>query len=177
LYLLFFVLVLFDSLRFKNRKTVECFCIPKAFFFFVYLIIEVTDEFTRESDIFLWAWPWKIRRCCHITRAACQLICLGWILLAIVLAGRFIDITERYKFWAYSGVCLVAVSVVALLEFVFKNSQWLLRNSVPFVVPFSIQNFFVLLMAIFHWPYELVVDQQYEDSAAGEVQEDLIVEG
>jgi hypothetical protein len=176
LYLQFFVLVLFDSLRFKNRNTVECFCLSKLVFFVPYLAIEVLDEFARESDIFVWRVSQKFRNSCDFARLCCQVVCGVWIAIAILLAGRFTDVTERYKFWVYAGVFAVALSVAGTLAWLFRDAKWLLLNSVPFVAPFSIQNIFVMLMALFHSPYEVVVDQQYEDSAAGEVQEDLIVE-
>jgi hypothetical protein len=84
-------------------------------------------------------------------------------------AGRLMDITEQEKFSVYAGVCLIAVTILGALEFLLKYTHFLQQKSLPLVIPFSIQNFFVLPMAIFHWPYQLLVDQHSEDTGTADM--------
>jgi hypothetical protein len=169
IYLLFFILVLFDSLRFKNRKTDSCFCVPKILFFCTFLTIEVIHRFGGSSGILLWRFNEKNERLVRAGRVLCEVISCVWIMGAVFFAGRFTDVTEQYKFSVYAGVCLVAVTVLGALEFLVKHSIFFQQNSLTFVIPFSVPNFFVLLMAIFHWPYEVLVDQQYEDTGTADM--------
>jgi hypothetical protein len=37
------------------------------------------------------------------------------------------------------------------------------NNALPFILQFSIINFFSILMAYFHWPYEIQKDLAYDE--------------
>jgi hypothetical protein len=152
-YLLFFGLTLFDSLRFKNRKIGSCFFAPKIVFFALFWLAEIV----RDSEVcnipyIVWFPRW---------------VYVGWALFVTVNTARFIDVTERYKFAVYAGVSVGAILVVAGVCFLCAKSEELGNTSLPFVVPFSVQNFFVLLMTLFHWPFELLTDRQYQGTEDG----------
>ena len=159
-YFRFFILVLFDSLRYKNRKTDECFFIPKiAFSIFNFLVLvshRIYDVLSSSSQVI------------HETYSIIDLfetfllvIYLVWVGFSIAVAGCQVDITERYKYIIYCVSGLTALTLLALSD-IFLGFLGLFENSaLKFVEEYSIMNVFVMLMAYFHWPYEVLHDQNY----------------
>jgi hypothetical protein len=152
-YLLFFGLALFDSLRFKNRKIGNCFFAPKVVFFSMLWL----EEVVRNSEIYDTPYvAWLLRW-----------VYVGWALFVLVNTARFIHVTERYKFALYAGVSAGAILAVGAVTFLCARSPALGNTSLLFIVPFSVQNFFVLIMTLFHWPFELLTDRQYQGTEDG----------
>lgn len=97
------------------------------------------------------------------------------MIVAIVSAGAFIDITEKYKFSVYSNVSIICISVIMFVDFVLKPRRIFQDTSLSFAIHFTVQNLFVLLMVVFHWPYETLTDQQYHDTGEGVSENDFFV--
>lgn len=176
-YLQFFVLTLFDSLRYKNRKIGRCFFAPKILFFFLLLITEILHSFIDDSQttIFIEKFTPQIKILIHILHQINNAFYIFWMIVAIVSAGAFIDITEKYKFSVYSNVSIICISVIMFVDFVLKPRRIFQDTSLSFAIHFTVQNLFVLLMVVFHWPYETLTDQQYHDTGEGVSENDFFV--
>lgn len=74
-----------------------------------------------------------------------------------------IDVTENYKFTAYATTSISSFLVVTIFE-LLSQLKLLRHTSLSFVMVFSVQNCFVLIMTIFHWPFELLTDREYQDT-------------
>lgn len=184
-YFEFSILVLFDSLRYKNRKTGQCFFGPKLLFLLVSSIIFIVSQLFNDQnshDMYrqfndakeldhnfvlemLQRDPLKPKL--PTFSLMFSIIYLIWLFYVIFFAGLEVDVTEQYKFNMYlviAGVSILVLIPIHILDVLQSNS--LLRySSLVFVTDFVIKNMFVFLMAYFHWPYEVLQDQQYIDSA------------
>ncbi|OHT14967.1 hypothetical protein TRFO_14630 [Tritrichomonas foetus] len=176
-YLQFFVLALFDSLRYKNRKIDSCFFAPKLLFFIFFALIEILHGFIDDSQttLIMFMVPSIVRHIVSILQRILGIIYLIWMIIAIIRAGTFIDITEKYKFSVYSSVSIMSISVVMIVDLIILPYKLLQNTSLSFVLNFTAQNLFVLLMAIFHWPYETLMDQQYHDTSQGVTENDFFM--
>lgn len=173
-YLLFFMLTLFDSLRYKNRKIGSCFLAPKYLFMAASLVIECAHSFVEHSQVYIFAEMVSngSRTLLRVLQWFVTLLYMIWMLSSIMKAGYSIDVTERYKFTVYSIVSLFSVVVLVIFQ-VLDQTNAVINTSLGFTMKFAIQNCFVLLMAVFHWPYELLTDSQYRGTGDGEVQNDF----
>ena len=173
-YLSFFILVLFDSLRYKNRKTDTCFFIPKIilcvlmFTFYaahgIYDELHMYDEQTGRDPT---------ENALAITELV---LYLSFVVLAgfsIVASGIQVDVTERYKFNIYLSSGIIAVLIMAVAQILF-SMRIIYGTSLSFVLKFATENVFTLLMAYFHWPYE-VLQEQYDGTQNQEEQPEFFV--
>jgi hypothetical protein len=62
---------------------------------------------------------------------------------------------------AASGTATASLGLVHLL---FDSLPKLRHTSLRFVMAFAVENLFVLLMAVFHWPYELLHGTQFGET-------------
>ena len=153
-YLSFFVLTLFDSLRYKNRRTDKCFFVPKAIFTVIIFWSLVSHGLNDTHGL-------------TFMEVVLAIIYGFWLVSSVVLASVGVDITERYKFHMYLTAVgsFLAILTLAYLFFV----QWGIcpNRDMHFIVTFAVANMFVLLMGCCHWPYEVLHDQGFADSAGG----------
>ncbi|EAX96197.1 hypothetical protein TVAG_000260 [Trichomonas vaginalis G3] len=153
-YLKFFILVLFDSLRYKNRKTDKCFFVPKIILCSIIYLADVVSEigFTVfDKKIIFMAYFNIVLFCGYIV----------WCIFCIIVASIQVDITERYKYIIYLVSGSVSIALIFLYGVIFSFLPKFKDSALRFVGVYSIQNVFVLLMAYFHWPYEVLHDQDY----------------
>jgi hypothetical protein len=165
-YFRFFVLVLFDSLRYKNRKTNMCFFVPKIGFAVVQFVVAVThgvsDDVVSFGDS-----PSERNHSKNFfekVEGMLYVVYITWTIIAVIRASAQVDVTERYKFRMYlasAGFSLLSLGVV---QIVFKRLDLFSQSSLHFAISFAVQNVFVLLMAYYHWPYEMLHDQTYVDT-------------
>jgi hypothetical protein len=163
----FYILVIFDSLRFKNRKISDCFFAPKVAFFLVFLIFHTEQEVLRsvieQTTLSKFS---AFEAVIAGVRIIFEIAFVCWLGFAVMRSWRDSDVTEAHKFVLYLSVCGVMLSVHALLECLGHILTFFQRSCAAFVIRISIDNFFVLLMTLFHWPYEVIADQYI---APGEV--------
>ena len=224
-YLRFFIFVLFDSLRFKNRRIGRCFFIPKIFFFFFFLFFEIISSLIQAKKAVDFKWPntllQSFKKPNLITnknemakiyknelkfnkrlnmysneRLLHNNLCFGlinndvydgndgknfygktvyflskifdlsfitWFIIVIIRSFKDIDVTERYKFFMYFSVTAVMFLLIGITDCFLARMKKFANTLIPFLFKLSIHNFFAILMMIFHWPYELITDQQYLD--------------
>lgn len=164
-YFEFFILALFDSLRFKNRKIQRCFFTPKISFILVLFLISLSHRIyttitsfdtspTLRQD--------KVESVFRLVDLILYLLYCVWFVVSVVLALYQVDITERYKFNVYSVTCFISLVLLALSQFLhffgaFEN------KTLNVFVPIATINIFVILMYYFHYPYE-VIDGRYDNS-------------
>lgn len=159
-YLKFFILVLFDSLRYKNRKTDNCFFIPKIAFSVVMYIFSIAEEIYNELSEFA---P-QIKPSTSLIRyinivIMCAYIC--WAGFSVIISSFQVDITERYKYIIYITSGITSIALMTIYTILFNVFGFFAQSAIRFVGFYSIQNVFVMLMTYFHWPYEVLHDQDY----------------
>ena len=172
-YFRFFILVLFDSLRYKNRKTDSCFFIPKIAFTLVMFIVSLIHNVFRMITSFDTSPINNIsttERILGLTELILLLLFLVWFALSVIFAGFQVDITERYKFNMYVCVSATALLILAIMSFLYFFLGFLRNAAITFVETFTIQNLFVIIITYFHWPYE-VIDSAYEETKKNESNE------
>jgi hypothetical protein len=164
IFLKYFSLVLFDSLRFKNRKIGEYFYTPKLIFFMFFFVAnceECLTTFGRFQRIGATSVSW-FETAIMSARAVFEGAFVGWLALSMFRSSREMDVTESYKFSLYSVLCLATIVTLFLNELVDQFFTFSERSALCFVARITAQNLFILLMALFHWPYELMSDQYLE---------------
>jgi hypothetical protein len=164
----FFVLVIVDSLRFKNRKKDRCFFIPKAVICCVLLISSVAHGVY--DDLSLFGLPRvaadNIEGGLRWTELYLNFFYLIWVSICIGLAIFANDATEQFKRMMYLLTGGAAATTVAVIEYLFGFFPGLKHTALHFAISFGIKNLYVLLMAYFHWPYAIKRDQRFGDIAA-----------
>ena len=167
-YLSFFILVLFDSLRYKNRKTDSCFFVPKItlciLMFIFYAAHGIYDELHMYDDQ---SGRDPTENALAITELVLYLIFVVFTGFSIIVSGIQVDVTERYKFNIYLSSGIIAVLIMAVAQVLF-SMRFIYGTSLSFVLKFAVENVFTLLMAYFHWPYEVLQDQQYDGTQNGQ---------
>jgi len=162
-YYSFFVLALFDSLRYKNRKTDKCFFLPKAVFtimmFVVYSLASIMEEIS--------SLPLNGSKANNQIYSNLQtfvyIVYLVWVVISIFVSGYKVDITEKYKFYMYLSCGIVALIFTYGTKILHKWFNFFDHSSLGFVMQYASENVFSLLMAYFHWPYEVFQDQIYTE--------------
>lgn len=158
-YVIFFLLTLFDSLRFKNREVQNFFYLPKSILSFIVGSAVFVHGFLQALD------DYKVF---HVPVSPLQLN-LMWIIrfgiatallylfIIIILSFINVDPTEKFKFNLY--VLSVTLSFLSILIGYFLKEG----NSLSFTIEYAIVSMFSILMAYFHWPYEVIKDQVYDE--------------
>lgn len=170
-YFQFFILVLFDSLRYKNRKTDRFFFFPKITFCIILFLSSVIHGIYDDISSFHGAATENydsIEEILRWTQIMLNIFYLVWAIISIALAGIQIDIIERYKFYMYVATGGTSLFVFAIVRVLFNAFKLFQNSAIHFVMIFSIQNSFVLMMMYFHWPYEVINDQTYADETEKE---------
>lgn len=161
-YLSFFILVLFDSLRYKNRKTDTCFFIPKVVLCLTMMIMYaahgIYDELHMYDDA---TGRDPTESALSFTELALYLVFVVYATVSIIISSIKVDVTERYKFNIYLSSGIIAVAIMAIAQVLF-SFKFVYGTSLSFVLKFAAENVFTMLMAYFHWPYEVLQDQQVE---------------
>ncbi|EAY20131.1 hypothetical protein TVAG_366390 [Trichomonas vaginalis G3] len=174
-YMCFFILVLFDSLRYKNRKTDRCFYIPKiimcSIILIVYSIHGIYDK------LHLIAEHNKNYNTTAITSVAEMVVYLTFLLytiLSILISASRVDVTERYKFNIYLSSGLIAVIIMGACQ-ALSSFKLFSESSLSFVIKFAVENIFSFLMVYFHWPYEVLMDEYNGPQDNNEPEADFFV--
>jgi hypothetical protein len=165
-YFRFFVIVLFDSLRYKNRKTDKCFFVPKIAFVLAHFIISVIHG-VGDDVAFFGDSPLERSHSEGTSERAetvFYFIYLVWVVRSVFAAASQVDVTERYKFNMYLSAVAFSLLALGMVQLIFHWLQLFGRSSLHFAISFAVQNVFVLLMAYCHWPYEILQDQTYLDN-------------
>ena len=159
-----FILLLLDSLRFKNRKTDECFFLPKIVWAVVIFIVSLIHDITKNSNSrFL---QLEDTSADHFGRFMYSLISFLFIfnvMLSIVKSCIKVDSTEKFKSVVYMITCIIILALLFASETCFNYYGLFSNTSIPITALFALQNLFSLIMTYFHWPYEVLEDQEYLD--------------
>lgn len=160
-YVKFFVIALFDSLRFKNRRISQCFFLPKLLFFGVYALAQIQYEYTRCVDVQsvrVGPKPW-FDTAVVVVHWSLEVVFVCWIVFVCVRSRQEIDITEKFKFSVYVTVSAITLTIMCALEVLGQSIGFINISCYGFIIRISTENLFVVLMLTFHWPYELISDQ------------------
>lgn len=156
-FLRYFILVLFGSIVYRNRGLGKCFYLKRILLMILDFSLDLFNLMINSNEISLkflnFAITSNFKQLFFIFRAIVfGLICI-WIGISIFKASVSCDSTEEYKFNSYIAVSVVYL-LVHLIALFGHNLPYIRYSSVLFVLEFTCQNFFVYIMAIFHWPYE-----------------------
>ena len=160
-YFRFFIIVLFDSLRYQNRKIYSYFYVPKILFIIINFIIELIYSILNSKEIILNNFYFNQNHLLlfKYLEIFLSIIFYIWVIIVTFKSYLFIDITERYKFNIYIIISIISFLIIISNQFVFQQISLFSNSSLSFLLSFSIQNFFVILMIAFHWPRESILDQ------------------
>lgn len=156
---IFFLLALFDSLRFKNRETNFWFYFPKVFLSGFVGLLTISEGLLRVyiniSELNFSESLSSLIELIQQIIAPVFAITFFYILVVIFLALKEVDLIERYKLNLYIltfSICLLS----GLIGYQFKK-----ENALIFTIQYAIISLFAILMAYFHWPYEVKKDLIY----------------
>ena len=85
------------------------------------------------------------------------------IVISIIMSCIKVDSTEKYKSNVYMVTFMLFLSFICAAIFAFDYLNLLENTSIPSALFLAIQNIFSLVMTYFHWPYEVLEDQEYID--------------
>lgn len=165
-YFYFFILTLFDSLRYKNRKTDKYFFLPKIILFFIYIAIVFIDTSAHHIPLLDELFLPRLNRSedlMYIVRLASEIFFILLITVSILKAWFQIDITERYKFNMYIVSTATAIVTMIVCDFILNAVNKGKASSMKFITKFILKNLYTILMGYFHWPYEVLNDQTYDN--------------
>jgi hypothetical protein len=167
-YFRFFILALFDSLRFKNRKVTAWFYISKLSFIMIMFASTVVHGIYDDITLFVQQHPGKdnLEEGLRGTELALYRAYIVWAGITIVNAGVVVDVTESHKFYLYCAGGVTAVGTMAIVHLLFESFVTLRRSSLRFVVGSGVENLFVLLMAYYHWPHALLTQKDINKANA-----------
>ena len=154
-YVRFFIIVLFGSFNYANKRIGRRFFVPKlvyAAIVFVVCLWRGRTEFPNRSP--------NVNVAEYLDRALSAFY-YAWLLFEAVRSYTVTDITERYKYNMYVVASIVLIAT-SLFTRTFLATNY--RTSLTFTLLFSVENVFALFMAYCHWPYEVMHDQSYVDS-------------
>ena len=157
----FFMLIILDNLKLKDRRDRGYFFLPKIALFIIQLIVESittillenTSSFSTTSTYILFKQLRQIITSIYII----------WFIFLILKTFKVIDQTEKHKFYIYTIVFSITL-LLSLGEPYYDLISFLSGTSGSFAIHFSSLHAFVILMAFFHWPFESSIDQQYNDA-------------
>jgi hypothetical protein len=138
-----FILIIVDSLRFKNRNTGGCFFVPKAVFGVAHFLVLTGIETLFKVEV-------------KVLKSGMEMVYILWTAVAVVAANLRVDPTERYKWNIYVGAGAIALAILAVVHVLFVAMSRFRTSAVGFIVNYGVANVFALLMAYLHWPYEVV---------------------
>ena len=171
-----FILILFDSLRCKNRKTDSFFFAPK----FVLAIIQfiASLSFVLYKDMLNGdpLYSADVEDKLNWAEFIIRYLFYAYIVVSIVRASIDVDVTERYKLIIYIASCGTALCITLIADLINKFSSFGAESSIKFITNYSVKSIFVMLMIYFHWPYEILNDQAYDESGpSNQLQSDFFV--
>ena len=165
-YLHFFIISLFDSLSFKNRKINHYFFGIKIIFFLIHFIFSFYTKiqndpllFEQNDQIFLD----PLKGISSMPIIIIEFLYITWVVYYTINSYFKVDITERYKYNIY--VIISWLSFIPVLIINIGSSFFTLdffRYSPIKYFSFLIENFYVANIALFHWPYEFLHDKQFD---------------
>jgi hypothetical protein len=159
-----FILLLLDSLRFKNRKTDEYFFIPKVIWAIVIFIVSIIRSITADSrSHFLHLEESKADYYEKMTHAFIGILYLINVVLSIIKSYIKVDSTEKFKSVVYMITCTIVLALLLASDICFNYFGIFENTSIPVTALYALQNLFSLMMTYFHWPYEILEDQEYFD--------------
>ena len=160
-YVKFFVISLFDSLRFKNRRISECFFLPKLVFFGLFLLSQGQYEYAKGLELETVAFGTRswTAAALLVIHWVLELAFMGWFIFVCIRAHKEIDVTEKFKFSVYISVSVLTLVILWGLDVLGQGVGFFNISCYGFVLRISTENLFVVLMLTFHWPYELISDQ------------------
>lgn len=144
-YARFFILVLFGSFRYANKKIETTFFVPKlvyALVLFAASVFKSYNSFPQVSPAFALA---------TYVDHGLYVLYLIWFFSELIRAVFVVDVTDLYKLKLY--VCSACVFIAASI---FVRQTY--NSSLSFTLLFSTENVFALFMAYCHWPYEVMHD-------------------
>ena len=164
-YFRLFILVLFDSLRYKNRKTDKCFFLPKVLYSIITFMMLLYSEMHSNSSSYTVEniENSTTKETIRFINTLLFTVYLVWCSISIIIAFLKVDVTERYKFSIYAVAGASALILLAVSDVLFNFFGFFSESSLGFIEDYAIQNVFVMLMIYFHWPYEVLQDQTYMD--------------
>lgn len=161
-YFHFFVLALFDSMRYKNRKTDRCFFTPKITFSVVQFLVSAFRGVSYDFISF-GAAPFggdKFDYALAQADAVLSAVYYLWVLWSIAVAAYQVDVTEQYKFHKYLATVSSSLLVLGIVRVLSGYFDLPSARSTYFTVSLAVQNALVMLMAHYHWPYEVYRDHR-----------------
>jgi len=160
-YVNFFMLVILDNLKLKDRRDRGFFFLPKIVLFIIQLVVEsITAILNENTSSFSTTSTYTVFYQIHKLITG---IYIAWFIVLSLKAFKSIDQTEVHKFVVYTIVFCITL-VLSLSETFAEKLSFLQGTSGSFAMQFSSLHAFVILMAFFHWPFESSIDQQYNDA-------------
>ena len=166
-YIMFFIFTLFSSMAYKNRKTPKLFLESRIIYividFFVDLLYLVITSNELPETFIPFDLTNNLERKTLLVKNTLLVIYCVLLLISIIKSMIMIDITEKYKFKVYLASSLAAL-LPLIVVYIFDAYEMFKDTSLGFLTTFALQNSYVLLMTLFHWPYEVILDQEYHNA-------------
>jgi hypothetical protein len=173
-FLRFYALGLFELLRFKNKKIEPCLLLRKAAFGALYFVAHFAHQVlaSSRSGVRLGRLP-PFDLALAINRAVFDVAFIAWLGYTVGRSWRQIGAPEVPAFGTYCLTCGIVLAEHLILDTMSTVVPFLATSCLAFVLKISVDNFFVILMLMLHWPYERT-SNRYVAPHNAKVQTDIL---
>lgn len=156
---MFFIITIIDNFRLKDKPDKGFFYQPKVAFLIVRIIVGSVVAIGKEDCIF----SYEVTNVFRVLLLIVNALFAVYLLVLLILAFKKTDPTSLHTYIVYTIIFILTILFNVLPVF-FDKIPFLENTSGAFSMQFSALNCLTILMAYFHWPYERIIDQQYNEA-------------
>jgi hypothetical protein len=162
-FLKFYTLVIFDLLRFKNKQIRPSFFARKAAFGALYFVAHFAHHILASSKSGARLGRLlPFDRALAINRAIFDLAFFAWFGYTVDRSWRQIGAADVLALEAYCLNCGLVLAKSVILDTMSNVVPFLATSCFAFLLGISMDNFFVLLMLMLHWPCQRTSNKYLE---------------
>jgi hypothetical protein len=94
-----------------------------------------------------------------VARVLIQILFIVRLIVVIVRAGNSLDQTDVFTFYTYRLIVMVTFCALTAANVLDKFVDYVANTSAVFVIGIVTANSYALILAYFHWPYEIAWDE------------------
>jgi len=160
-FLAVYPVLVFDLFRTKNMKTNSLF-FKVSFFIMCFVAFFSRETYFVFNSLNIKSYDSKLESIFLQIEIFIHSISLFWTIMKVFNSMKYVDSTDLYKFKLYT-LTIVPFYCMHCLCFVSSSLEWLSNSSLVFMLSISPQNIIAMISIYFHWPYEVLNDQEYMD--------------
>ncbi|OHS98222.1 hypothetical protein TRFO_35422 [Tritrichomonas foetus] len=165
----------------KLYQSVKCQSVPIDYpieivitiVFYILILVDISISLISSIDTFKTQLLLKSSEIKCVSNA-CELSISFLVLLVMLKTSLTLDETEFFRFAAYSIHAFLMFFITIPVKIIQSKTE---LSYIPMLMEHTGYNLFVITMAYFHWPYQILKDTSYQDSTIQEKKLNIEVDG